>query len=69
MNDKIYIKNMTDGGVIINLPDICFRRELPTFGTRIAMDKNVFDEAMYHPGFSYMVEHGMIFVEDMEAKK
>lgn len=69
MNDKVTLKSNLHGEVIINLPELHFKRSLPKFGSKITMDKKIFDEAVYDIGFSNMIKDGAIFVEEMEAKK
>lgn len=67
--DKIYVVNMSNGIAVVNLPDLRFKREWPVKGARIAIDRDILDEAMYDPGFSYMINTGILYIEDMDTKK
>ena len=35
-------------------------------GAVVTFDKEVFDELLYNPAFKYMLETGMLYIEDMD---
>lgn len=67
--EQIKIVSKTNCAVSVSLPHITFRREWPSFGTSHKVDKVVLSELMYDPGFKYMIDNGMLYIEDMEVKK
>lgn len=38
-------------------------------GAAVTFDKEVFDELLYNPSFKYMLDTGMLYIEDMDIKK
>lgn len=69
MNDKIVVRSMSSGRVSINLPDLRFKREWPRKGSKVSIDREVLKEALYDPGVEYMINSGLLFIEDMDFKK
>jgi hypothetical protein len=67
--DKIVIISNTNSRVGINLPEIRFSRKWPAKGSKVTVDKETFEQMMYDAGTRYMFESGMLYIEDLEAKK
>lgn len=69
MNDKVVVKSMSTGKIVIDLPDLRFKREWPKKYSKVTVDAEVLKEALYDPGVEYMINSGLLFIEDMDFKK
>lgn len=69
MNDKVIVKSMSTGRIVIDLPDLRFKREWPKKYSKVTVDAEVLKEALYDPGVEYMINNGLLFIEDMDFKK
>lgn len=67
--NKVVVKNMTSSPVTIMSQMMSFKRELAPKGAEISIDKETFEQLMYEPGIRYMIESGILYIEDMEIKK
>lgn len=67
--DKVKIVSQTRGPVSVRIPDIHFAREWPNKGSSVKVDKEALEEMMYDTGFKYMLDNGLLYIEDMEVKK
>lgn len=67
--DKIIIVSNTNSRVGVDLPEIRFSRKWPAKGSKITVDKEIFEQMMYDAGTRYMFESGMLYTEDLEVKK
>ena len=67
--NKVVVKNMTNSPVTIMSQMMSFNRELAPKGAEIGIDKETFEQLMYEPGIRYMIESGILYIEDMETKK
>lgn len=38
-------------------------------GSSFSIDKEILEQMMYDPGIAYMLENGILYIEDMEVKK
>lgn len=71
MDDKkrITLTNMCKHEISLSFPEFHFVRTLPKKGATVKIDRETFLEMVYDPGLSYMLQSGMIFLDDMEIKK
>lgn len=69
MTNKITVMNAINARIVINNPDLKFKRVLAQKGAKASIDKEIFTELMYSSSFRRMIENGIIYIEDMEAKK
>lgn len=67
--EKIRVISKHQGPVSVNIPDLRFRREWPNKGSSIPIERETLEEMMYDSGFKYMVDTGMLYIEDLEVKK
>lgn len=67
--EKIIIISNSNSRVGIDLPEIRFSRQWASKGAKIAVEKDIFEQMMYDEGTRYMFETGILYTEDMEAKK
>lgn len=69
MEKKVKVINMTNGTLSVFVPALNFQREWISKDNAVNIDEAVVQELMYDPGFRYMIEQGMLYIEDMEVKK
>lgn len=67
--DKVKLTSQTRGPVSVRIPDLHFAREWPNKGSSVKVDEETLEEMMYDPGFKYMIDTGLLYIEDMEVKK
>ena len=66
---KVNVTSTTIGEVSVFQPSIPFRASWPSKGSTRAIEEEVIEQLLYTPGFKYMIDTGMLYIEDMEAKK
>lgn len=69
MENKVNIVNTSNSQVVINYPQLRFKRVLERKGSRVTIDKEIFTELLYSNGFMSLIKKGILYVEDMEVKK
>lgn len=67
--EKIRVISKHQGPVSVNIPDLRFKREWPNKGSSIPIEREALEEMMYDNGFKYMIDTGMLYIEDLEVKK
>lgn len=67
--EKIRVISKHQGPVSVNIPDLRFKREWPNKGASIPIERETLEEMMYDNGFKYMIDTGMLYIEDLEVKK
>ena len=66
---KINVKSLAVGEVSVFQPSIPFKASWPSKGSTRQIDEEVLEQLMYTPGFEYMINNGILYIEDMDAKK
>lgn len=66
---KINVKSLAIGEVSVFQPSIPFKASWPSKGSTRQIDEEVLEQLMYIPGFEYMINNGILYIEDMDAKK
>lgn len=66
---KVNIVNTTRGSVFVEVREIPFRHDWVAQGAKFAVEHEVLEQLMYDKGFKYMIDTGMLYIEDMEEKK
>ena len=66
---KINITSTTVGEVSVFEPSIPFRASWPTKGRTRPVEKEIVEQLLYTPGFKYMIDTGMLYIEDLDQKK
>lgn len=69
MENKVKITSMTNGLVSVKVPSAQFQREWIDRGASVMVEREKLDELMYDVGFKYMIDTGMLYIEDMNVKK
>ncbi len=67
--DKVVIKNTTNSPVTIMSAMQNFKRELAPNGASISIDKEIFSQLLYEPGIKYMIDTGIVYIEDLKVKQ
>lgn len=67
--DKVKIVSKTKSPISVKVADIHFSREWAKEGAFVNIDREQLDELMYDNGFRYMIDSGMLYIEDMQVKK
>nr|DAX21258.1 MAG TPA: hypothetical protein [Caudoviricetes sp.] len=67
--EKIRVISKHQGPISVNIPDLRFKREWPNKGASVLIERETLEEMMYDSGFKYMIDTGMLYIEDLEVKK
>lgn len=67
--EKIRVVSKHQGPISVNISDLRFKREWPNKGASVLIEKETLEEMMYDSGFKYMIDTGMLYIEDLEVKK
>ena len=67
-NKKVKIVNMTNGPISVKIPAASLQREWMSHGASVNVDSDKLEEMMYDIGFKYMIDTGMLYIEDMDVK-
>lgn len=67
--EKIKVISKHQGSISVNIPDLRFKREWPNKGASVPIEKETLEEMMYDSGFKYMIDTGMLYIEDLEVKR
>lgn len=67
--EKIRVISKHQGPISVNIPDLRFKREWPNKGASVLIERETLEEMMYDNGFKYMIDTGMLYIEDLEVKK
>lgn len=67
--EKIRVISKHQGPVSVNISDLRFKREWPNKGASVLIEREALEEMMYDSGFKYMIDTGMLYIEDLEVKK
>lgn len=68
-NKKVSVISNTEGRIGVQVEQLHFNREWTSKGMIIQVDRTALDELLYDPGFKYMIETGMLYIQDLEVKK
>ena len=67
--EKIRVISKHQGPISVNISDLRFKREWPNKGASVLIEKETLEEMMYDSGFKYMIDTGMLYIENLEVKK
>ena len=68
MEGKVKIRNTADCEVTVSITDLRFSRSWPKKNSVIPVDFAILEEGIFDPGFSNLINSGVLFIEDMDAK-
>lgn len=66
---KVKIVSKHNGPVSVKIPDQHFSREWANKGASVMVEQDQLEEMMYDPGFNYMIQSGILYIEDLDVKK
>ena len=66
---KVNVTSTTIGEVSVFEPSIPFRASWPAKGSTRPIEEETIEQLLYTPGFKYMIDTGMLYIETMEQKK
>lgn len=69
MSDKIKVISAVDGRCGIDNADLKISRRWPARGSVVTFTKEQLDELQFDNAFMNMVREGMLYIDDMDAKK
>lgn len=67
--EKVKVISMVDGRIGVNSAELRYSRQWLQKGSTVQIEKNILEELMYDTGFRYMIETGMLYIEDLQTKK
>lgn len=67
-NNKIKVTNVYNAPLSVHLPEMGFSRVWQVGGS-INIEKDMLEQLLYHPGVKYMVDNGMLYIEDLAEKQ
>lgn len=68
MSEKIFVVSNANALVSINMPDLRLRRTWSKKGAKVAIEKDILEEALYDPGVEYMFQKGILYPEKLEDR-
>lgn len=66
---KVKVVSTAIGEVSIMQPSIPFQASWPNKGSSREIEQSILEQLMYVPGFQYMIDTGILYIEDMTVKK
>lgn len=63
-NDIIMVKSAADAVVVMNLPELSFRRVWQKKGAKFPIDRKILLQAYYNPGVTALFEEGILVTDD-----
>lgn len=67
--EKIEVISTVNGQVILNVPEMRLHRVWARKGAKQKIKLEELEEAIYYPGVERLFKKGILYIEDMEAKK
>lgn len=68
-NNKVTIVSTTNARIVVNNPNLRFKRVWERRNVKVTIDKEVFQELLYSIDFKNLIDSGVLYVEDLEIKK
>ena len=66
---KVNVTSLAIGEVSVFQPSIPFKASWPSKGSTRQIDEEILEQLMYTSGFEYMINNGILYIEDMNVKK
>ena len=63
-NDMVMVKSAADAIVVMNLPELAFRRVWQKKGAQYPIDRRILLQAYYNPGVTALFEEGILVTND-----
>ena len=68
-NKKVEVISKVNGMVSINLPELRLNKQWPKKNSKVMVELDKLEEAIYYPGVERMFTQGVLYIEDLEVKK
>ena len=65
-NDVVIVRSAADATVVMNLPELAFRRVWQKKGAKYPIDRKILLQAYYNPGVTALFEQGILVTDDNE---
>lgn len=69
MDKPVYLKNLINSIVVIDVPDLHLKRVWERKGARKPIELNVLKEAIYDPSVEYLLWNGILEIEDKDVRR
>lgn len=66
-NNKIAIYSNSASRIGVNVPALNFKRQWLQKGSKVMVEREMFDELLYDNGFRYMIENGMLYIKELDV--
>ena len=67
--EKVKVVSTVKSRMGVKVPELRFSRQWLKKGSAVMIDRDILEELMYDSGFKYMIDSGMLYIEDMAVKK
>ena len=67
--EKVKVVSTVKSRMGVKVPEMRFSRQWLKKGSAVMIDRDILEELMYDSGFKYMIDSGMLYIEDMAVKK
>ncbi len=67
--NMVMLVSKSDRNLVVNIPELRFSRTWTRRGMKIPVERDTLEQAYYDASFAYLIDKGLLFVEDMEVKK
>ena len=66
-NNKIAIYSNSASRIGVNVPALNFKRQWLQKGSKVMVEREMFDELLQDNGFRYMIENGMLYIKELDV--
>ena len=66
--NQVMLRNTINSRVVINIPELHFKRVWEKRGVKKSVPVEVLREAFYYPSVEYLLRQGILFFDDMKLK-
>ena len=67
--EKVKVISKVNHRVLVKSSDLHYSRQWPKKDSVVTIEREILEELMYDPGFKYMIDTGMLYIEDLQIKK
>ena len=68
MGKKVDVFSTISGQVVVEIPDMHFRAHWADKGAKVKIDEEKLEDIMFDPSVDYMLQNGILYIEDMDTK-
>lgn len=67
--NTVLLTSKSDSTLVVNIPELRISRTWTQRGMKLPMEKEILEQAIYDAGFAYLINNGLLFIDEMEIKK